>query len=390
MTTSLPKTMKALKKLQAAPGLTLGETFVPQVGPREVLIAVTHTGICGTDRHIYEWDAWSANRVPVGITTGHEFVGRVAEIGSSVTRTRVGERVSGEGHIGCGVCEPCRTGNAHICEHVDIIGIDRDGCFAQYVCIPEENVWPVHPDIPDHLAAIFDPLGNAMHTVMAAGVSGKSVLITGVGIIGLMAVSIARAAGAAKILVTDTDTKRLELARKLGADVAYNAKDPEWPLQCRRETHNQGPQVLLEMSGNATAIKQGFKALRNGGTAALLGIPSRPVEFNLADDIIFKGCTILGINGRRMYETWYQVESFLLSGRLNIDPIVTHRLPLEDFESGFKMMQSGEAIKVVLAMPELQKSKLKEQTCQTQRSTTAPANYSPGSAKVASTSSSAI
>src|SRR4051812_35709745 len=185
---------------------------------------------------------WSSNRIPIGITTGHEFVGKVVKVGDAVLRTKVGERVSAEGHIGCGVCEPCRTGNAHICEKVDIIGIDRDGCFAQYVCIPEENVWPVHPDIPDHLAAIFDPLGNAMHTVMAAGVSGKSVLITGVGIIGLMAVSIARAAGAAKIIVTDANEKRLELAKKLGADIAYKASDPDWPLWARKETHNQGPQ----------------------------------------------------------------------------------------------------------------------------------------------------
>jgi len=385
MQTALPRTMTAIKKHRAGPGLTLTETFIPEVGAREVLIAVTHAGICGTDRHIFEWDAWSASRIPVGITTGHEFVGRVVEIGSAVTRTRVGERVSGEGHIGCGTCEPCRTGNAHICEKVDIIGIDRDGCFAQYVCIPEENVWPVHPEIPDHIAAIFDPLGNAMHTVMAAGVSGKSVLITGVGIIGLMAVNIARAAGASKIIVTDTDTRRLDLARKLGADIAYKATEMDWPLWARRETQNQGPQVLLEMSGNASAIRQGFKALRNGGTAALLGIPSRPVEFNLADDIIFKGCTVLGINGRRMYETWYQVESFLLSKRLNIDPIVTHQLPLADFNNGFKLMQSGEAIKVVLAVPQ-KKEYVKESPCPAALSTSAPTSFSPACATAGSTS----
>jgi len=215
-----------------------------------------------------------------------------------------------------------------------------------------------------------------------------------VGIIGLMAVSIARAAGAAKIIVTDANEKRLELAKKLGADISYKASDPEWPLWARRETHNQGPQVLLEMSGHPTAIKQGFKALRNGGTAALLGIPSKPVEFNLADDIVFKGCTILGINGRRMYETWFQVESFLLSGRLNIDPIVTHHLPLEDFDHGFKLMQSGEAIKVVLAVPQKPLQPMqpmqKDPSCQVQRSTSAPASYSPGCAKAASTSTSSI
>jgi threonine 3-dehydrogenase len=269
-----------------------------------------------------------------------------------VTRTKVGDRVSGEGHIGCGTCEPCRTGNGHICEKVDIIGIDRDGCFAQYVVIPQENVWPVHPDIPDEVAAIFDPLGNAMHTVMAAGVSGRSVLITGVGTIGLMAVSIARAAGAGQILVTDADSRRLALACELGADRAYRADDPQWPAQVRDATHNQGPQVVLEMSGHPLAIKQGFKALRNGGTVALLGLPSKPVELNLPDDIIFKGATVLGVNGRRMYETWYQVESFLLAKRIKLDRVITHQLPLNAFDRGFDLMQKGDAIKVILKVPQ--------------------------------------
>jgi threonine 3-dehydrogenase len=287
----------------------------------------------------------------VGITTGHEFVGRVAAVGSAVTRTTVGQRVSAEGHIGCGVCQPCRTGNGHICEKVDILGIDTNGCFAEYVAVPEDNIWPVHPDIPDQIAAIFDPLGNAMHTVMAAGVSGRSVLITGVGTIGLMAVTIARAAGAAKIIVTDVSPRRLELARSLGADAALDSRDETWPRVARELTHDQGPEVLLEMSGHPKAIRQGFTALRNGGTAALLGLPSEPVALDLPNDIIFKGATVLGINGRKMFETWYQVENFLLSGRLNLDPIVTHRLPLAAFERGFKLMQAGEAIKVVLDVP---------------------------------------
>lgn len=343
--------MMAIKKLHDAPGLTWQpSTPVPVIGPREVLVAVTHAGICGTDRHIYEWDDWSRSRVKLGIITGHEFVGRVAAIGGAVQRVQIGDRVSAEGHIGCGMCEPCRTGNGHICEHVDILGIDCNGCFAEYVAVPEENVWPVHPDIPDHIAAIFDPLGNAMHTVMAAGVSGRSVLITGVGIIGLMAVTIARAAGAGRILVTDRDPRRLEIAKQLGADDAFSASDENWPKEVRRLTHNQGPQVLLEMSGHPRAIRQGFQALRNGGTAALLGLPSGPVEFDLPNDIIFKGATVLGINGRRMFETWYQVENFLLSGRLDLEPIVTHQIDLPDFERGFALMRAGEAIKVVLTV----------------------------------------
>jgi len=344
--------MVALKKARPAPGLSWSpETPVPVMKPRDVMIGVTHAGICGTDRHIYEWDAWSQARIPVGVTTGHEFVGNVVQVGPAVSRVAVGTRVSAEGHIGCGFCEPCRTGNGHICEKVDIIGIDIDGCFAQFLVVPEENVWPVHPNIPDKVAAILDPLGNAVHTVMAPGVSGRSVLITGVGIIGLMAIGIARAAGAGTILVTDVDRRRLELAKELGADETYLATDPDWPAEVRKRTLNQGPQVWLEMSGHPRAIRDGFKILRNGGTVAMLGLASNPVELDLPNDIIFKGATVLGINGRRMYETWYQMESLLLSGRLRIDPVITHQIDLVDFEKGFKAMQSGEAIKVVMRVP---------------------------------------
>ncbi|MEE2640310.1 MAG: L-threonine 3-dehydrogenase [Planctomycetota bacterium] len=348
---STATSMLAIKKTEAAPGLTWSpDTRVPETGPRDVLVRVTHAGICGTDRHIYEWDPWSASRVKIGITTGHEFVGVVEKTGSAVVRARVGDRVSAEGHIGCGVCQPCRTGNGHICERVDILGIDCNGCFAQWVAVPEENIWPVHADIPDRIAAVFDPLGNAVHTVMAAGVSGKSVLITGVGIIGLMAVTVAKAAGAARILVTDIDPQRLELARQLGADEALDARS-DWVRDAIRATHNQGPEVLLEMSGHPSAIQSGFRSLRNGGTAALLGIPADNVSFNLADEIIFKGAKVLGINGRLMFDTWYQMENFVLSGRLDLDPIVTHEIPMQNFQEGFKLMQSGEGIKIVMKMP---------------------------------------
>ena len=372
MSVQIPSTMRAIKKLHDAPGLVWSEsTPVPTIGPRQVLVAVTHAGICGTDRHIFEWDAWSRSRVRLGITTGHEFVGRVVAVGDAVTAIEVGQRVSAEGHIGCGRCQPCRTGNGHICERVDIRGIDCNGCFADYVAVPEENVWPVHAEIPDHVAAVFDPLGNAMHTVMAAGVSGRSVLITGVGVIGLMAVTIARAAGAARILVTDVNPARLDLARRLGADETYAAGDADWPALARRATGNQGPEVLLEMSGHPAAIRQGFAALRNGGTAALLGLPPDRVSFDLANDIIFKGATVLGINGRRMFETWYQVENFVLSGRLDLEPIITHHLGLEEFPRGFELMQAGEAIKVILNV-----SHQESLPCQTPASTSAAANCS--------------
>ena len=349
--TQLPTTMPAIRKLQDAPGLDWClDVDVPSPGPREVLIRVTHAGICGTDRHIYEWDKWSQDRVKIGITTGHEFVGEVIEVGSAVNRVEVGNRVSGEGHIGCGRCEMCRTGNGHICDQVDILGIDCNGCFAPYVVIPEENCWPVAKDIPNQIAAVFDPLGNAVHTVMSAGVSGKSVLITGVGIIGLMAVTVARAAGAGKIFVTDMDPRRLELAKELGAEEAYRASD-DWKADILSATRGLGPHVMLEMSGHPQAIRDGFEVLRSGGTASMLGIPSDDITLDLSKLIIFKGTTVLGINGRRMFETWYQMENLLLSGRLNLEPIITHQIPMQDFERGLKMMQTGEAIKVVMEMP---------------------------------------
>ncbi len=352
MSTTLPATMPALRKLRNAPGLDFcSEIEVPRIGPRQVLVRVTHAGVCGTDRHIYEWDKWSQSRVRIGITTGHEFCGIVTEVGSAVTRVQPGQRVSAEGHIGCGICEQCRTGNGHICESVEILGIDTNGCFATFVAVPEENIWPVHPRISNEIAAVFDPLGNAVHTVMSANVSGKTVLITGVGIIGLMAVTVARAAGASRILVTDVNPDRLQLAKELGADDAFSATEP-WVEPVRSAAGGAGPQVLLEMSGHPAAIRDGFRALRNGGTASLLGIPPDDITIDWSNAIIFKGATVLGINGRRMYETWYQMENFLLSGQLNLEPIITHTIEMADFESAFKMMQSGEAIKVVLKMPQ--------------------------------------
>lgn len=352
MTTTLPPTMPAIRKLNDAPGLDWCDAVeIPKIGPREVLIKVTHAGICGTDRHIYEWDAWSQDRVKIGITTGHEFVGKAIQIGEAVDRVEIGQRVSGEGHIGCGKCEMCRTGNGHICESVVILGIDCDGCFAPYVAVPEENCWPVSDGISDEIAAVFDPLGNAVHTVMSAGVSGKSVLITGVGIIGLMAVTVAKAAGAGKIFVTDMDERRLKLAEQLGADRAFKATD-DWTTEVLELTRGHGPHVMLEMSGNPDAIRDGFSVLRSGGTAAMLGIPSNEIKLDLAKLIIFKGTTILGINGRRMFETWYQMENLLLSERLELAPIITHVLEMNEFEKGLKMMQTGEAIKVVIKMPD--------------------------------------
>jgi threonine 3-dehydrogenase len=337
---------------------------------------VRKAGICGTDRHIWEWDAWARSRIPVGIVTGHEFAGVVERVGDAVTRVRPGQRCSAEGHITSFQDFNSRTGNAHIASDTKILGVDRDGSFADFLIVPEENVWPLHDAIPDRYGAVMDPLGNAVHTVMAAGVSARSVLITGAGIIGLMAITVAKAAGAARIYATDTNAKRLQLARELGADEVFNPMDsaggsspgkpfierervpadelpthkelPEWIRRIRRETRGDGVDVLLEMSGAAAAIDDGFRALRMGGTAALLGIPSTPPNFDLTNHVIFKGATVLGINGRRMWETWYQMENFLLSGRLKLDPVITHELPFNQFAAGFGHMQSGEGIKIVL------------------------------------------
>jgi threonine 3-dehydrogenase len=348
--------MFAIRKMAAAPGLTWVEDQpLPEIGPGEVLIAVTHAGICGTDKHIYEWDEWAQGRVRPPVTVGHEFVGRVVEVGSIVQRVKPGQRVSGEGHIGCGECEPCRTGRAHICERVEVIGIERDGTFAQYLVLPQDNVWIVDSAIPDSVAAIMDPLGNAMHTVMTADVSGKTVLVTGAGVIGLMAIAIAKLAGARQVLAVDIEPRHLELAAGMGADHLLDGRDGDWWQLARALTpKRQGPEVWLEMSGSAPAIDAGFKALRNGGTVALLGLPRAPVTIDIGAHIIFKGATVLGISGRRMYETWYQMEGFLSGAGLAIESLVTNRFPVDRFEDAFAVLGTGEAVKVILEFPSVE------------------------------------
>lgn len=342
--------MRALVKHRAGPGLAFDPCRrTPVPGPRDVRVRVLKAGICGTDRHIWEWDPWAASRVPVGIVTGHEFVGVIEAVGSAVARWRPGLRVCAEGHITAGLDYNSRTGNAHIASDTTILGVDRDGCFADYLVVPEENIWPVHPAIPDRFAAIMDPLGNAVHTVMAAGVSARSVLVSGVGIIGLMAVTVARAAGASRIFATDVNPARLELARRLGADEIFDVRQGDaFIADIRRACRNEGVDVLLEMSGAPEAFDQAFRCLRNGGIAAILGIPARPIAWDIARHLVFKGATVLGINGRRMFETWYQMEDLLLSGRLDLDPIITHQFPLEQYERAFATMIRGEGIKVLL------------------------------------------
>lgn len=340
--------MTALVKSRPAPGFTSTEVPVPQLGPSDVLIRVEKAGVCGTDHHIYAWDPWAQRRIKPPIVVGHEFMGTVAAVGEAVRSIRTGERVSAEGHVADLTCRLCRTGNAHICERVQIIGVDRDGAFAEYVAIPENNVWRLDPAIPDEWAAIFDPVGNAVHTVMAAGVSVKTVVISGVGSIGLIAIQVARAAGALAVYAIDVNPARLELAKRLGADAAFQPEDGDLASEIRRRTNGDGADVLLEMSGNGAAIDLGLTLLRNGGTAALLGIPANPVTLDLAERVIFKGLTLLGINGRRMFETWYQAEALLKSGRVDLKPIVTHVLPYAEFDRAFQLMERGDAVKIVL------------------------------------------
>jgi threonine 3-dehydrogenase len=344
----MSSTMRALVKPRAEPGFLLTEVPVPAVGAGDVLIRVEKAGLCGTDHHIYSWDTWAQHRIKPPLVVGHEFMGTVAAVGSDVRSIRIGERVSAEGHIADLTCLLCRTGQAHICEHVKIIGVDRDGAFAEYVSMPEYNVWRLDPRIPDVSAAIFDPLGNAVHTVMAAGVSVKTVVITGVGSIGLMAISVARAAGALSIYAIDVNPARLALAERLGADAAFLSTRPNLIEEIRGRTNGDGADVLLEMSGSASAIDTGLQLVRNGATAALLGIPSDAIKLNLADRVIFKGATLLGINGRRMFETWYQTEALVKSGRVDPRSIITHVLPYTEFDEAFALMEKGEAVKIVL------------------------------------------
>ena len=344
----MASTMKALSKLKPEAGFVLNEVPIPEIGPTDVLIKVEKAGACGTDFHIYNWDKWAQNRVKPPLVIGHEFMGTVAAIGNAVRAVRVGDRVSAEGHIADLTCVLCRTGQAHICEHVKIIGVDCPGAFAEYIAMPEYNVWPLDPAIPDEFAAVFDPLGNAVHTVMAAGVSTKSVVITGVGSIGLMAIPVARAAGAASVFAIDVNPAKLELAKRLGADETFDSRAPGLVDEIKRRTNGDGVEVLLEMSGSGAAIDMGLQMVRNGGTAALLGIPSDNININLAERIIFKGLTVLGINGRKMFETWYQTQALVKGGRVDLRPIITHVLPFREFDRAFALMKSGEAAKIVL------------------------------------------
>jgi len=341
-------TMKALRKMQAAKGLQMDTVAVPATGPTDVLVRVKTASICGTDLHIYGWDRWSQGRIKPPLTLGHEFCGVVKRVGDEVRAIKPGDFVSAEMHVNCGHCHQCRLGQAHICKNLRIIGIDQDGAFAEFVKIPASNIWKLDAAIPEHYGAILDPLGNAVHTVLAGPIAGQTVLVTGCGPIGLMSIAVAKACGSSTVFATETNEQRRAMAKKMGADVVLNPAKEDAVGKILAETNGTGVDALLEMSGNPTAIQQGFKALRAGGRASLLGIPTETVPLDLVNDVIFKGATVQGIYGRRMYETWVQMTSLLKAGRLNLEPLFGERTSLDKFENAFSLLQGGLAGKILM------------------------------------------
>ena len=338
--------MRALVKAKAEPGIWLREIDRPTAGHNDVLIRVHRTAICGTDIHIYKWDEWASKTIPVPLAVGHEFYGEIVECGSEVRGFNIGDRVSAEGHITCGVCRNCRAGRRHLCMNTTGIGVDRPGAFADYISVPAFNVFKLPDAISDEMASILDPLGNATHTALSFDLVGEDVLITGAGPIGVMAVAIAKFAGARHVVITDVNDYRLDLARKMGATVALNVTHDSVNDTMQALGMEEGFDVGLEMSGNPTAFRDMLASMPHGGKIALLGIP--PAATSLAwNQIIFKGLIVKGIYGREMFETWYKMSSMLQSG-LMIEPIITHRFALDDYQEAFDLMASGQSGKVIL------------------------------------------
>jgi threonine 3-dehydrogenase len=339
--------MQAIVKERAAPGLKVTTVPKPAAGPGEVLIAVRHAGVCGTDVHIADWDAWARGRLKPPLVIGHEFAGEIVAVGDGVAELKSGQLVTAEGHIVCGHCLQCRTGNSHICRNTRIIGVDRDGAFAEYVAMPATNVLPLN-GIPTTVGAVMDPMGNAFHTVLTAEIPGSTVFIVGCGPIGCFAVGIARAAGAAKVIASDVNPKRLALARTMGAHVTLNAATDDVVRAALQETGGEGADVVCEMSGVPTALHQAFAVVRMGGRVQLLGIPQGDVPLDVANEIIFKGITVYGVIGRKMYETWHQMRRYLTTGLLDPRPVITHQFPLAKIDQALAAIRAGDAGKIIL------------------------------------------
>jgi len=339
-------TMRSLAKLKPEPGIWMNHIPIPSVNHNDVLIKVRKTAICGTDMHIYHWDDWAKKTIPMGMTVGHEFVGEVVELGAGVKGVKIGDRVSGEGHIVCGYCRNCRAGRRHLCPNTVGIGVNCQGAFAEYVSIPIENVYPISDDINDELASIFDPFGNAVHTALSFDLVGEDVLVTGAGPIGIMGALVAKQAGARHVVITDVNEYRLQLAKKLGIQYAVNSLHTSLDEVITSLNMTEGFDVGLEMSGNGQAFSQMLKFMENGGKVALLGIPAADTMIDW-NDVIFKGLFIKGIYGREMFETWYKMTSMVQSG-LNVEGVITHTFNVEDYEKAFETMATGKTGKVIL------------------------------------------
>ena len=339
--------MQAVIKEQRAPGLKVTTVPKPSAGPGEVLIAVRHAGVCGTDLHIADWNAWAEGRLRPPVVVGHEFAGEIVAVGGGVAELRTGQLVTAEGHIVCGHCLQCRTGNSHICKNTRIIGVDRDGAFAEYIAMPATNVLPLD-GIPTSVGAVMDPMGNAFHTVLTADIPGSTVFVVGCGPIGCFAVGIARAAGAAKVIASDVNAKRLALAQRMGAQVTIDAARDDVVRAVLAETGGEGADVVCEMSGVPAALHQAFAAVRLGGRVQLLGIPNGQVPVDFAGEIIFKGITVYGVIGRKMYETWNQMRRYLSAGLVDPRPVITHQFPLAKIDDALAAIRSGDAGKIIL------------------------------------------
>jgi threonine 3-dehydrogenase len=342
--------MKALVKTAPQPGLTLQDVRQPQPGSSEVLVRVTATSLCGTDAHIYRWDDWARQRIHPPRIIGHEMCGEVVELGDQVTAVAVGDYVAAESHVTCGRCFQCRTGQAHVCKNYRILGIDLDGSYAEYVCLPERVLWKTSPAIPPELACVQEPLGNAVDAALAEDLTGHTVLITGCGPTGLFATAVARISGASTIIATDVSDYRLGIAKTLGADHTINATTDtteSMTAAILEVTDGEGVDTALEMSGNPAALHQSFRSVKNGGRVTLFGIPTGSVCFDLPNEIIFKGIRVYGVTGRRLFGTWYRLAGLFKAG-LDIRPVVTHTFSMTDFAQGFDLVQSGQCGKVVL------------------------------------------
>jgi threonine 3-dehydrogenase len=342
--------MRALVKETAGPGIVLREVPVPACGPSEALIRVQYAGVCGTDLHIWEWDSWASKRLKPPVIVGHEFAGEITQLGSEAGAAgllTIGDLVTAEGHIVCGHCLQCRLGDAHLCLRTRIIGVDRDGAFADYIVMPASNVIKLE-GIPPEIGAIMDPMGNAVHTVLEADVPGSTVLVLGCGPIGCFAVGVARAAGASLVIASDYNPKRLDLARAMGAHVTLNPQHDDVVARVRDLTSGDGVDLVCEMSGHPSGHAQALAAARIGGRVNLLGTPSRTTEVDFARDIIFKGLTLYGVTGRKMYQTWHQMLRFLRAGQVNPRPVITHRFPLARIADAIQVIKDGQAGKVIL------------------------------------------